>query len=135
MLPDLAKRHDDVGAKAFVKYWFDVLSFVLESGDVGDLKAVSMEGCKTCSRLEDGIAAAFADGGSLRGRGWTVLGIRAADDRTDGAHVYVFVRQKKQVQVDGSGATTRTTPAKQFGAELLLYWRGSGWKMREMVLL
>lgn len=134
VLSDLATRHDDVGAKAFVKFYFAALTYAMKTGDTEPVSSISTDDCNTCSKLIGTIEATYAEKGSLSGNGWTVLALRTVDDRPDGAHVYGFVRQSSQMQRDSTGSVVAHTPDKKFGIEVLAVWE-SGWRIREVALL
>lgn len=65
-LPAAAKENTEAGFKAFTQYWFDTVTYALETGDTGPLKAVSKADCKICNgylRRADQVAT---------GNGWNI---------------------------------------------------------------
>lgn len=134
VLPELAARNDAVGAKAFVKYYFEALTHAMKTGETQLVADISDRACKTCSKLIKSVHTAYEGGGMLVGDGWSIDGVRTVDDRPDGEHVYGFVTQAPQAYVDKSGNVVKRYDGKKFGVETLVRWR-DGWVMREAVLL
>lgn len=135
VLPDLAKRHDEVGAKAFVKYWFAAVTYAMQTGDADALVEVSTTDCKTCAGLAKRIRTLEAEGGHIEGGGWTVGGMNEGVERADESRIYrIFVQQAKQTLFDEVGDQASVTPRTGFAADALVVWRGA-WKMRELARL
>lgn len=134
VLPELAKRQDAVGAKAFVKYWFAALTYAMQTGDTTEVERVSASNCETCKQLIKSVHDAYGGGGTLSGTGWTVDGLRSIDDRGDGEHVFGFVKQSPQRYLDKSGAVVKRYKGRKFGVETLITW-DTHWVMREAVVL
>jgi hypothetical protein len=80
VLPELAKRNDAVGAKAFVKYWFSAVTYAMKTGDTEPFMAVSAKDCKTCSNLVREIDAIYAQG-QLHGEGGACERLRSIQAR------------------------------------------------------
>lgn len=135
VLPDIAARHDDVGAKAFVKYWFTVVTYAMHTGDADSIGTVSTNNCQTCANLTKRIRHLRHEGGHVEGGGWTVGGINEGADRADSSRIYrLFVEQPKQSLFDRSGDRVSVTARTGFTADAVVVWRG-GWKMRELAKL
>ncbi|TCJ30448.1 DUF6318 family protein [Nocardioides jejuensis] len=75
MLPDLAKRDDAIGAKAFVKYWFAVANHAIATGDTAPLAAISAKDCGSCDALAASVRKSFKDGGHIDGGALHVVGL------------------------------------------------------------
>ncbi|NKX53185.1 DUF6318 family protein [Arthrobacter mobilis] len=73
-IPEAAKEKSKKGLKAFVKYWYETLSFAYETGDFGPMKEVSGPGCAGCGRVEETISERHADGKWLVGGKLVVVG-------------------------------------------------------------
>lgn len=134
VLPELAKREDAVGAKAFVKHWFRAVTYAMQTGDTEAVGDVSSPDCTTCTEMQKNITTAYADGGSMAGKGWRISRLQDVNDRPDGAHVFVFVIQAPQKYLDAAGAVIDRLPEKKYAMEVLAQW-DEGWTMREVALL
>ncbi|MDO7867629.1 DUF6318 family protein [Nocardioides jiangxiensis] len=122
VLPDLARRNDAVGAKAFVKYWFAAVTYAMHTGDTEPFMAVSVKECKTCSNLKREIEAIYGDG-QLRGGGWVVRAVEA-DPKTE-PPLYRFavrVEQAPQAVMSGRERTSDRQPRQRF-----LFYAGARW--------
>lgn len=133
-LPADAKREDEVGAKAFIKFWFSVVTYAMQTGDTSAMDQYAADQCETCIKLSKSIETAYADGGHLEGAGWSVEGVRAGSERSDGVQLYLFAQQAPQAYVDRSGRVSKRIKGAGFGAEALVI-RQDDWVLRELALL
>jgi hypothetical protein len=115
VLPELAKRQDEVGAKAFVKYWFAAVTYAMKTGDPSAFVDVSHPKCETCSALAEHITDLEADGSSLEGGGWRVLGVQH-DPKTEAPYwrFAVKVAQSKQRVRDANAKVIDASPRQIF---------------------
>ena len=58
----------EASAKAFVRYWFDVFNYAVNSGDPALLCDQSAGECITCKAFRRNIDEGHADGGGVPGR-------------------------------------------------------------------
>ncbi|WP_428985732.1 DUF6318 family protein [Sinomonas terricola] len=49
VLPEAAKQNTKEGFAAFTQYWFDTVTYGLETGDSGPLREISLPDCKMCA--------------------------------------------------------------------------------------
>lgn len=75
-LPAAARGKGPRAAKAFVRYWVEVLDYSGTHGDAATLAEASDEECESCQALIHEIEGIDAAGGYIRGRGWSVRQIR-----------------------------------------------------------
>ncbi|TCJ28928.1 DUF6318 family protein [Nocardioides jejuensis] len=122
VLPDLAKRDDAIGAKAFVKYWFDAVTYAMHTGDTEPFMAVSAKECKTCSNLVREVRAIY-DEGRLSGGGWTVEAVEA--DPKSNAPLYRFAVRVRQAPQSIRHQSGRVTDRQ--GKQSFLFYAGTRW--------
>ncbi|MDQ0754037.1 DUF6318 family protein [Arthrobacter sp. B3I4] len=67
VLPDAAKAETKEGLEAFARYWFALLSYGYETGDVARLAALTSPGCRSCERAKAVITGWHTDGRWLAG--------------------------------------------------------------------
>lgn len=67
VLPEAAKAETKEGLEAFAKYWFEVLSYGYETGDVSRLDAMTAADCQACSSAKQVISGWHSDGRWLAG--------------------------------------------------------------------
>lgn len=123
VLPELAKRNDAVGAKAFLKYWFAAVTYAMRTGDTAPFMKVSAKDCKTCPGLEKKIKAVYAGGQRIDGGGWKPSGLDV-DPRLKPPLYRVAVRlvQDKQTIRSSDGSVVRGEPRQE-----ALFFAGARW--------
>ena len=67
VLPEVAKAETKEGLVAFAKYWFEVLSYGYETGDVSRLNELTSSDCRSCERAKAVIIGWHTDGRWLSG--------------------------------------------------------------------
>ncbi|MGP4032938.1 DUF6318 family protein [Pseudarthrobacter sp. 1C304] len=67
VLPEAAKAETKEGAIAFAAYWFSLLSYGYETGDLAPLEAVTSPACGPCEKAKSVIRAWHAEGRWLIG--------------------------------------------------------------------
>ena len=72
--PALAKENSQAGAKAFIRYYADLINYSWAAGDTDSLRSVASKECKGCLAAADGIDEVIADGGYRRGADWSPRG-------------------------------------------------------------
>ncbi|WP_171027591.1 DUF6318 family protein [Pseudarthrobacter sp. NamE2] len=53
VLPEVAKTETKEGLEAFARYWFELLSYGYETGDVSHISAVTSPSCTMCERAKE----------------------------------------------------------------------------------
>lgn len=66
-MPAIAKQHSAAGAKAFVRYYLDIVNFAQASGDLATLKTLGDRGCGACSAGVRFLERTFSAQGVIRG--------------------------------------------------------------------
>lgn len=123
-LPELAKRNDDVGAKAFVKYWFAAVTYAMRTGDTEPFMAVSSDGCKTCANLSKMIEEIYSKGQRLAGGGWRVTGVEQdPGSKAPFWRLAVKVTQARQQVVRADGTVVSRDPR-----DSALFYAGVEWR-------
>ncbi|WP_422936612.1 DUF6318 family protein [Sinomonas sp. P47F7] len=73
-MPEAAKHNTKEGFAAFTQYWFDTITYGLETGDSGPLRAASADGCKMCGSYLTSIDEIGNSAGWREAPRWTVIG-------------------------------------------------------------
>lgn len=134
-LPAAAKENTKAGFEAFTQYWFDTVTYALETGDAEPLKSASLVSCKMCASYADSASSARSAGGWRVGPRWAVSGF-SSDMKLDplGQAVGYFVMNESASQVistDGSVSKSRAA-GKIDGAQALYGKFESGsWRTSE----
>jgi hypothetical protein len=71
-LPAEARGTSAAAAKAFVRYWVEVLNHAGATGNTAQLDEVSDDNCRSCQAVIRSIDEAYRAGGYFRGNGWSV---------------------------------------------------------------
>lgn len=67
VLPEVAKTETKEGALAFASYWFSLLSYGYETGDLASFDAVTSPGCEPCDKAKSVITSWYSEGRWLVG--------------------------------------------------------------------
>jgi hypothetical protein len=137
-MPGAARAHTRAGAKAFVRYFWDVVDYAQATGDTSPITSISVPGCRGCEGGRRGIDAVYRAGGVIRG-GRTSLSHASVDWLRAGdlqlAHVTVDLTFTDQT-VDMPGTTRdRTTTGGHARDRLELLASERGWDVAQLVVL
>lgn len=105
VMPELAKENSKAGLEAFIGYWFQLLSYAYETGDVAKAKELSRETCLLCSDLLSGVSTNYTEGRWLVGGQYATPVIDVLwepNATTQSAKVQVLQQEIRYVNVDGS---------------------------------
>ena len=75
-MPPEARGTTAAAAEAFVRHWVKVLNYSGPAGDSRQLRRISSSDCLDCDAIADAIQRVSREGGTIAGRGWTVLRLR-----------------------------------------------------------
>lgn len=59
VMPELAKTETKEGLEAFTRYWFDLLNYAYQTGDVAGLESVTNPSCDYCSKLTTSLTTNY----------------------------------------------------------------------------
>jgi hypothetical protein len=76
VMPDLARQRTTLGAKAFVRYYVQVLNYSHDIGSGKHLRSLAANDCLVCHDFQDNIDEMEAHGGGQVGGHWKVQLIR-----------------------------------------------------------
>lgn len=132
VLPEVAKAETKEGAMAFAAYWFSLLSYGYETGDLSALDSVTSAGCSPCDK-----ARAVIDAWNSEGR-WIVGGKITTPSITTEYIVgpeltYQVVVQAHQtpltyMRADGSAARSDPQP-DDTGNLLIISFNDGAWRL------
>jgi len=132
VLPEAAKAETKEGLEAFAKYWFEVLSYGYETGDVSRLDAITAAECQLCSNVSKSISTNYqADRWLVGGKIVTpsVTG-NASPDPNANYQVVVQVRQSAIAYYKSGGSEFRAaTPPSDTGNVMLAVFRDAAWQV------
>ncbi|MFG1924971.1 DUF6318 family protein [Cryptosporangium sp. NPDC048952] len=127
-----AGQHDTVGAAAFTEYWFSVLSYGVQTGDVDLLRKASDGKCSECTAAIGVIQDNYNDGGSLQGGVYTVREANTIEDFA-GQVMTVAVSYDRSPRSGTSplGQPRGRLDGKSFAdCDIRVLWNGKSWVVR-----
>jgi hypothetical protein len=135
VLPEVAKTETKEGAMAFASYWFNVLSYSYESGDVALLDSLTPPSCAACQKSKEAIRAWHSDGRWLVGGQITTPAVETTFSRDpEGKYqVAVQVHQVPLSYIRSDGTVARTdTQTDDRGNLLIVSFSSDSWVIHEI---
>lgn len=129
-LPAAAKENTKAGFEAFTQYWFDTVTYALETGDTAPLKAVSKPDCKICnSYIGRSERVANRQGWNVGPR-WVVSGFYSdlKLDPLGQAVGYFTLDESSSRQFDETGTPTKALDGGRAEGAKVLYAKYSDGK-------
>jgi hypothetical protein len=132
-LPAVARQHTNAGAKAFVRYYIDVLNYAWVEGRPRALANFAADGCDLCAEFVDALARRTRRGGDQTGGTFTIdsLGVAAADSE----NTYLLIAQLAVSR--GQSRASATSPPTQIRhdshtLQFRIGWRHTGWALEDL---
>lgn len=127
-LPPEAQGDDEAAAKAFVEFYFELISEATRTGDVSALRGFSAPGCKSCSALIRNISKVYETGGRYESKGWTTEEVAQTAQLTQTERAFVArVRIARRTQFDANGHVTSKTPTERKGIYIVARGSDGSW--------
>jgi hypothetical protein len=135
VLPEVAKTETKEGAMAFASYWFSILSYSYETGDIALLDSLTPPSCAACQKSKEAIRAWHSDGRWLVGGQITTPAVETtfSKDPEGKYQVAVQVHQIPLSYVRSDGTVARTdTQADDKGNLLIVSFSSDSWVLHEI---
>jgi hypothetical protein len=119
------------GGSAFIHHWFESLNYAVGSGDTSALDAASSSSCRSCADVIGFVRSAYANGGSLRGGGYTLRNVTTDDfwSLENPRFGIVFDRAARSTVVEGGSQGDVLAGATFLAGQILLERVGDGWRV------
>ena len=135
-LPADAKGLSRESAQSFVYHYIDLINLAVTTGETDSLRAVSLHGCRGCSRLMRGVEDVYRDGGWIRSEGWTAKtwsspGRRPMRERV----VSVVVRMPDETRKSSRTSAVETSRPSEGAITFRVRHRAHAWSVAEMGLM
>lgn len=133
VLPARAKQQSTAGAKAFVRYYIDVLNHAHKAESTKLLQSVSSPDCQVCAVIGNSIEEMRRRGGRQRGAEWTARSVAALP--SNGPDQLNFV---VRLHIDsGTSKRSRHAELKRINAEDVhdvfnLVWHRHSWLLHDL---
>lgn len=135
VLPEVAKTETKEGAEAFSSYWFSVLSYSYETGDIGLFESIAPNPCEACQKVSKVIRDWHSEGRWLvGGKLSTPVSNTTFSKAQNGTYqVAVQVHQEPLSYMRADGTVARTDPqAPDQGNLLVLTYAEGEWSVVEL---
>ena len=83
VMPELAKQESKEGLEAFAVYWYVLANYGYETGDLGPIREISGEECRSCSSYFRVVEGGYRDGDWMVGAKVTMQDVSSNFVRTD----------------------------------------------------
>jgi serine/threonine-protein kinase len=133
-LPAAAAAQTLQGGQEFVRYWFTLLSYAMQSGDADSMNPVTRAECAQCATALTVIRQVHTSGGSMRGGAFTVRNVTTTTLWSPDRPIFdATLDRLPRAIVDSGGATVATTPGLTFAnCVLVLEWASGNWRVYEV---
>lgn len=130
VLPEVAKSETKEGLEAFARYWFELLSYSYETGDVTQISAITSPSCVMCERAKE-VQRGWYDEGRWLGGGKVrtpsvSTNFKVAEDGNYQVAVQVSQEAMSYYNPDGSLDSTDPKPADS-GSLMLAVYKNGAW--------
>ena len=129
VLPEVAKAETKEGLEAFARYWYSLLNYSYETGDLSLITAISSPSCALCAKVFPGIEKWNADGRWIVGGTVTVHAVQSPFVRTSDGDFQVVVQSQQKAgllkNADGTDGQTVTESAMLGDLMVVRYEKGT----------
>jgi hypothetical protein len=105
--PPEAEGTSPKAAKAFARYYIQLVSHAIVSGDTSELRKVSSEDCVSCDAIAGNIEEIYAAGGHIKSDGWRVRTIQVLGTAGDSTVLSLGLYLETETIVSGDGGIER----------------------------
>jgi len=131
--PALADQNSKAGLEAFTKYWFALLNYGYQTGDLKTWKSVRSPQCLFCSNLESGIVGDYSTGGWQVGGLIQTPSVQVTTPSTDAVQkVTVQVVQTPATSYKPGGAKGASNPSGNDAVVVLAVYKSGHWEVSDM---
>lgn len=139
VLPDAATKATEDGARAFITYYFDLVSHAQVSGEVKALRRVSGPNCKGCNAGIAGVTKHYKGGGRIIGGALTPVVDRLREVSTKsgslfGFHAVVTTTHDEQTIIESDGSSDTRSPGTDRWNLYLIWTPEQTWRLDVMDL-
>jgi hypothetical protein len=122
------------GGATFVRHWFEALNYAIGTGDTTALAAASATSCRACADVVGFVQNAYANGGSLRGGGYTVRDVTFDNfwSLENAKFGVVFDRSSRSTVSSGGSQGDVLEGATFLAFQVLLERTSDGWRVLEV---
>jgi hypothetical protein len=128
VLPEAAKAETKEGLEAFARYWYELMNYAYETGNLAPVSAVSGSNCASCSKVRDTIIAWNSDGQWIEGGALIVQSADTKYVRDPSGNYQVVVQYRRQAIAYhlADGSVEESSPKTSLLADIVIAKYTSG---------
>lgn len=127
-IPPEARGDDEASAKAFVRYYFEVMTEAVVTGNTTAMRQLDTMRCISCRNLARRLDEVYGKGGSYRTKGWVPDKFIRGSLVKDGHEFYLRVRNHPRTLFDGAKVVDRQ-PASVITLRVIVMRKSNTWKL------
>lgn len=127
-LPAAAKGSNDKAARAFARYWIDMVNYAQATGDTASLAELHGGGCSACTGGVDAVEETYSAGKSVAGGSYQIVLINSLDSGHSNVRVVAMNTERSaQTILNQRGTKVGSSPAGDTSFKLYLRRDGRRW--------
>ena len=130
VLPEAAKADSKEGLEAFARYWYDLMNFAYQTGDLTPVDAVSGAGCNSCSRVRPTIEDWNSQGQWIEGGKLSVVFAETKfRPDADGRNQVIVQYHREAISYHrADGSVEKASPKTSLQADIMIAkYEGGAW--------
>jgi hypothetical protein len=131
-MPALAHQKSTAGAKAFVRYYIDVLNFAFAELRQAQLGALSPASCSLCRSFVDILRRLMRDDGAQIGGTWAPVSVHPLGQDKDSAFFLAEIDVAEGTSYASPNAPRHHIEAKQMHVTFELHPTPTGWRIQDV---
>ncbi|MGN7201701.1 DUF6318 family protein [Arthrobacter sp. SAFR-044] len=132
VLPEVAKTETKEGLEAFTRYWFELLNYAYQTGDIAPVQAVTSPACEFCSNITSSLTTNYRGDRWLAGGRITIPAASTSFERSADANYQVILQvlQDTITYYERGGSEFRAaTKSSNTGNVILVGFENSAWRV------
>ncbi|MEC5181474.1 DUF6318 family protein [Arthrobacter sp. CG_A4] len=134
-LPEAAKAETKEGLEAFARYWYALLNYAYETGDLSRVRAISSSACALCGKVFPGIEKWNSEGRWIVGATVNVHAVQSTFVRTNEGDFQVAIQSQQRAgslkSPDGMDAQT-VSESGMLGDLLVARYEKGSWTVQNV---
>ncbi|WP_237563572.1 DUF6318 family protein [Arthrobacter sp. H-02-3] len=135
VLPEAAKAETKEGLEAFARYWYSLLNYSYETGDLSGINSISGPSCALCGKVFPGIQKWNAEGRWIVGATVTVHAVQSRFVKTPNGDFQVAIQSQQAAgslkNADGTEAQVVSESA-MLGDLMVARYEGGRWAVQNV---
>jgi len=127
-LPPAAQGDDEESAKAFVRFYFRMMTTATVTGDTAAMLEFSTKRCASCQSLAKDIDEVYGMGGSFRTKGWVPNKFIRGSLVKGGHEFFLRVQNHARTLLDGKKVVDRK-PASVISLRVVVMRKENTWRL------